>query len=220
MTPVTLVVIGLPSGSVAPVSVIKCSLWFGGHRFGPPVTVLQIGLWFSVVTTVEWLFPGTGSLWFPATTAVFVSVEPVLPAVTVTSKLRDAPEARLPTVQVTTPASCVQPALAETNVELDGSVSVTVTPVAAAGPLLVAVRWYVNVSPSVTRLGPVFTTARSAPLTVIETVWTKAGPAERPFCLKSTEQCSVVPPGFDGSTVSVSVNGTSLPLVTVLLAAS
>ena len=105
MTPVTLVVIGLPSGSVAPVSVIRCSLWFGGQRFGPPVTVLQIGLWLRVVTTVEWLFPDTGSFWLPAIAAVLVSVEPALPAVTVMSKVRDAPEARLPTAQVTTPAS-------------------------------------------------------------------------------------------------------------------
>ena len=44
---------------------------------------------------------------------------------------------------MTTPAACVQPALAETNVVREGSVSFTTTPVAAAGPLLVAVRWYV-----------------------------------------------------------------------------
>ena len=73
--------------------------------------------------------------------AMFVSVEPPPPAVTVTSKLCDAQTARLPTVQVTTPAACVQPALAETKVELAGRLSLTATPVAGAGPLFVAVRW-------------------------------------------------------------------------------
>src|SRR5262249_33660842 len=134
---------GSPSGSVAPVSVISLSLWFGGHRFGPPLTPVQIGLWLRVVTTVDVLFARFGSNWNPETVAVFVSDDPALPAVTVMSKLVDAPFARLPTLQVTTPAAWVQPA-ADTNVEFDGSVSLTTTFVASAGPLFFTARWYVR----------------------------------------------------------------------------
>ena len=121
-------------------SVISFSLWFGGHRLGPPVTLLQTGLWFSVVTTVELSFAELGSDWSPLIVAVFVSDVPELPAVTVMSNVFEAPLARLAAVHVTTPARWVHPALADTNVEFAGSVSVTVTPVAAAGPLFEAVR--------------------------------------------------------------------------------
>jgi hypothetical protein len=57
------------------------------------------------------------------------------------SNAADAPLARLPIVQVTIPAAWMQPAQADTNVEFDGSVSVTTTPVAFAGPLFVAASW-------------------------------------------------------------------------------
>ena len=118
----------MPSASVAPVSVISFSLWFGGHRFGPPVTLPQTGLWLSVVTTVELSFAPLGLDWSPLIAAEFVRDVPELPAVTVMSNVVDAPLARLAAVHVTTPAAWVHPALADTNVEFAGSVSVTVTP--------------------------------------------------------------------------------------------
>src|SRR5262245_9288717 len=122
------------------------------------------------------------------------------------SNAADAPLARFPAVHVTIPTGAwTQPALADTNVELAGRVSVTLTPVAAAGPLFVATRWYVRLCPSVTSAGPVLRTARSAPFTVTVIVSTKAGPPESPFSRKSTVQLSVWPPGLVGETVIVSV---------------
>ena len=50
-----------------------------------------------------------------------------------------APEARLPMLQVTVPEALVQPEEADTKVTPPGRVSVTTTPVASDGPLLVAV---------------------------------------------------------------------------------
>ena len=100
---------------------------------------------------MELLFAPLGSDWSPLIVAMFVSDVPELPAVTVMSNVVEAPLARLPAVHVTTPAAWAQPALAETNVEFAGSVSVTVTPVAAAGPLFEAVRWYVKVMPLASR---------------------------------------------------------------------
>ena len=48
----------------------------------------------------------------------------------------EAPAARLPTDQVTTPEARVPPAVAETKVVLAGTVSVITTPVALALPVL------------------------------------------------------------------------------------
>src|SRR5437870_4535502 len=83
-----------------------------------------------------------GSVSFPLTVAVLVIDPAVAGAVTVMVIVALAPEARLPTVQVTVPDACVQvPWLedAETKVTPLGRVSVTTTPVAGLGPLLVAV---------------------------------------------------------------------------------
>ena len=83
---------------------------------------------------------GSGSL--PLTVAVLVMVPAVAGAVTVMVNVELAPEARLPTEQVTVPEALVQvPWLedAETKVTPLGRVSVTVTPVAGDGPLFLAV---------------------------------------------------------------------------------
>ena len=77
----------------------------------------------------------------PFTVAVLVIVPAVAGAVTSMVIVALAPEARLPTEQVTVPEALVQvPWLddAETKVTPAGRVSVTVTPVAGLGPLFVA----------------------------------------------------------------------------------
>src|SRR5882762_9735860 len=79
-----------------------------------------------------------GSASLPATVAVLV-IEPVVAGVvTLMVIVALAPAARLPTVQVTVPAEFVQPELADTKVTPAGRVSVTITPVAADGPLFLA----------------------------------------------------------------------------------
>jgi len=91
-----------------------------------------------VVVTEELLFAVFGSVGLVAdTVAVFVIV-PVADAGTDTVIVNVAlpPLARLATVQVTVPELFEQPELADTNVTPLGSVSVTVTPLAAFGPLL------------------------------------------------------------------------------------
>src|SRR5216684_1797309 len=82
---------------------------------------------------------GSGSL--PLTVAVLVMVPAVAGAVALMVIVALAPEARLPTVQVTVPDAWVQVPwleVAEPKVTPLGRVSVTVTPVAGLGPLLVA----------------------------------------------------------------------------------
>src|SRR3989442_1667601 len=82
---------------------------------------------------------GAGSL--PLTVAVLVMVPAVAGAGGLMGIVALAPEARLPTEQVTVPDALVQVpwlALAETKVTPAGSGSVTVTPVAGDGPLFLA----------------------------------------------------------------------------------
>ena len=72
-----------------------------------------------------------------------VAVLPIGPnqsgAVTMMSNDAEVPLARDATVQVTVPLDSVQPASAETNVTVAGSVSEMVMTLAVSGPLLVAV---------------------------------------------------------------------------------
>src|SRR5881396_2189084 len=82
-----------------------------------------------------------GSASLPLTEAVLVMVPAVAGAVALMVIVALAPEGRLPTEQVTVPDACVQVPwleLAETEVTPLGRVSVTVTPVAALGPLFFA----------------------------------------------------------------------------------
>src|SRR5438093_1499188 len=73
-----------------------------------------------------------------AVAAATLTSVPVAGAVTVTERVTLAPLARLATVgQVTTPAACVPPLVAEANVAPAGSVSRTTTLAAVEGPLLV-----------------------------------------------------------------------------------
>src|SRR5882672_3960244 len=96
---------------------------------------------FTWVVADAVLFAVLGSGWLAVTFAVFV-IEPVRDGlVTWMEIVALAPLARLPTVQVTVPAEFVQvPWLedAETKATPLGRVSVTTTPVAGLGPLLVA----------------------------------------------------------------------------------
>jgi hypothetical protein len=63
--------------------------------------------------------------------------DPLAGAVTVTVTLLTVPLAKVPKVQVTTPALLTPLPLADTNVTLAGKVSVTTTPLAVDGPKLV-----------------------------------------------------------------------------------
>src|ERR1700716_316375 len=87
--------------------------------------------------------PGFGSGWPPLITARLTAVPDVV-GLTVMVKTAVAPDARLPPVGVQTtvlPVAVQVPCgeVAETKLTCEGRVSVTVTPVAGSGPLLVAV---------------------------------------------------------------------------------
>ena len=127
VTPLTVSDTGSPSASVAPVSVMVFSLWFGRHKFGPAVTAVQTGLWFSVVLTVHVLFVGSGSFYAPVTVPVFAIWVPALPAITVIVNETVAPFANVAATHVTVPAARVHPDDDDTYVEFAGSVSETVT---------------------------------------------------------------------------------------------
>jgi len=92
-----------------------------------------------VVVTEELLFPVFGSVGLVADTLAVLVIEFAVVgelSVTVIENVASAPLARLATVQVTVPELFEQPELADTNVTPLGSASVTVTPLAAFGPLL------------------------------------------------------------------------------------
>src|ERR1700730_17424357 len=111
------------------------------------------------------LFAVLGSGWEADTRAVFVIVLVCDGLVTLMLIVALAPLARLPTVQVTVPAEFVQlPWLdvAETKVTPLGRVSVTVTPVAGLGPLLVATIVYTIGLLVLTVVGAVFVMDMSA----------------------------------------------------------
>src|SRR2546426_893686 len=88
------------------------------------------------------LLAAFGSDSLPVTVAVLEMLPAVAGAVALMVNVELAPLARLPAAQVTVPALLVQPALADTKVTPVGRVSVTLTPVAVAGPLFVAVSVY------------------------------------------------------------------------------
>ena len=88
-----------------------------------------------------------------------------------------APFARPPSEQVTVDVPLHEPCvgIAETNEEPAGSVSVTVTPVAAERPLFVVVIVYGMFVPAIALAGPVFVMARFAEamssLLIVPTPW-------------------------------------------------
>src|SRR5438309_1240726 len=86
------------------------------------------------------LLAAFGSASLPSTVAVLVMVPAFAGAVALMVIVALAPEASEAALQVTVPEALVQPELADTKVTPAGRVSVTTTPVAALGPLLVALR--------------------------------------------------------------------------------
>lgn len=95
------------------------------------------------------LFANVDSVSLPLTLAAFVNVPPVV-GVTMTVIVATPPLARLPREQMAVPAPGVQvPWLgaAETKTTPEGSASVTETPEAGAGPLLVIVTMYTMLLP-------------------------------------------------------------------------
>src|SRR5205807_2369298 len=110
---------------------------------GSGVSVLAItrsaaGL--TVVLAVAVLLSGFGSASVPLTLAVLVSVPAAVGWTTIVT-VALAPLARFPRLHVTVlvPEQLPWPAEADTKVTPLGSVSLTVTPVAPEGPLLMAV---------------------------------------------------------------------------------
>jgi hypothetical protein len=91
----------------------------------------------TVVEAVVVLFAGRGSDSIPETVTVLVIV-PAVAGITLTITVVLAPFDRLPRLHVTVAFTLEQPWLGvtETKVTPGGNVSVTVTPVASAGPLL------------------------------------------------------------------------------------
>src|SRR5258708_2421083 len=101
----------------------------------------------TAVTALTWvvaeaeLLAAVGSVSLPVTVAVLGMLPAVDGAAALMGMVELAPLARLPTVQVTVPAALTQvpwPAVAELKLTPAGRVSVTTTPVAGLGPLLVA----------------------------------------------------------------------------------
>jgi hypothetical protein len=92
------------------------------------------------VTTVAELLSGFGSGWSPVTDAVLL-MEPAVCGVTTIVMVAPEPASSEPTLQTTGLLPLQVPCVdaAETNTVAFGSVSVTWTPVATAGPWFVAV---------------------------------------------------------------------------------
>src|SRR5260370_173755 len=112
----------------------------GRSAGGTVLVVDRSGEATMVVVADAVLLAGFGSASLPFTDAVLVMVPAVAGAVALMVIVALAPEARLPTEQVTVPEALVQvPWLedAETKVTPLGGASVTVTPVAGGGGLVV-----------------------------------------------------------------------------------
>jgi hypothetical protein len=90
----------------------------------------------TVVVADAELLAGLGSASLAETVAVLVTV-PAAVGVTTMVRVEEAPTARLPTLQLTVPLALVHPDDADPKVTLPGRVSVTDTPLAGLGPLLV-----------------------------------------------------------------------------------
>ena len=105
---------------------------------GEPVFVIDTSAdCVTVVVAVALLFPVFGSVGLPLTLAVFDSVPDVAVTEATIVTVAEAPFASVPTEQVTVPFFCEQlpcVELAEVNDSPDGRGSLTVTPVAWAGP--------------------------------------------------------------------------------------
>ncbi len=118
------------------------------------------------VVEVPVLLPGTGSTSVTVVTeaALTSGVAPVYGVETSATiwTCADDPEAIVPSVQVTTPAALAQPEDALWNVTPAGSVSDSVAPALALGPLFWIVIVHVIVLPGVTFAGPALVSARSA----------------------------------------------------------
>ena len=95
------------------------------------------------VSIVLSLFVVSGSVWFPATVAVFETDPGVDGVATVIVASAVSSRASPPNAHVTTPDDCEQPG-ALTKVTSGGSVSVTVTPVASSGPKFETLSVYVS----------------------------------------------------------------------------
>src|SRR6266849_443985 len=122
--------------------------------------------------TVAVLLAGLGSGLLAVTEAVSLKLAPLLRlagAKTITLKVSELPEAILAVaVSVAAPPDCPKAKLSvpdvcviETKVDPAGNVSVSTTPWAALGPLLVMVMVYVALLPAVTEDGPLAVTAMS-----------------------------------------------------------
>src|SRR5882762_4827851 len=108
----------------------------------------------TVVTCVAELSLRFGSSSFAATLAVLL-MPPVCVGVTTSVTVAELPFARDPSAQliVLVPVQLLWLGVTETNVSPAGSVSLTLTPVAALGPLFVTVIVYVRLPPTMTGSG-------------------------------------------------------------------
>src|SRR6478672_6404032 len=104
--------------------------WLAGGAASTTVVTMALGLEPS-------LLPGRPSTEVDVADTTATSV-PEGGAVPVTVKIRVAPSARVPTVQVTVPPPTTPPPSAATPPSVGGSASVTTTPVAVVGPRLTA----------------------------------------------------------------------------------
>src|SRR5579859_2413706 len=137
---------------------------------------------------------------------VFVSVAAIV-GVTTTAIGGTAPTARLARVQVTTPFvnEQLQPApLARTKVTPAGSVSLTTTPLARAGPTLVALIVYISALPSLTGSGvAVSVSARSVCTAALTVICVLLFPVSGSPRSEDTAAVLVMAPGAVGETTSV-----------------
>src|SRR5438874_292918 len=108
----------------------------------------------TVVPSVTVLFAELGSASVPVTLAVLVRT-PAAVGLTLIVTVALAPLARLPTAQVNVVVPLHEPWLAEADTKLTpaGSESVSVTPVAADGPLLRTTTAYVSTLPTASGSG-------------------------------------------------------------------
>src|SRR5207247_9570192 len=86
------------------------------------------------VSIVLSLFVVSGSVWFPATVAVFETIPGVDGVATVIVFCVVSSRAAPPNAHVTTPEEGEQPVLALTDVTSGGNVPVATSPVASSGP--------------------------------------------------------------------------------------
>ena len=213
---------GSVSVSVTPVAVDGPKLWtsmsyvswsFTATGFGEPDLetrrFAEGGT--TVVTTVELLSLGSGSVSAEVTDAVLVSIAGAPGAVTTMSTPRDVVLGIEPMLHVTVPDTCVQVpcvGVAETKVTPAGSVSVSVTPVAVDGPALNTLTSYVNWSFTATGSGKAdLKTERSAEggttmVSSVAVLLSRSGSV----IAEVTEAVLVRVPGVPGAVTTISTN--------------